>query len=157
FPPASRLRRTIPLAASAALATLVLTLVLIPLDNVWKGLYLKSSYNTHVGDVDALFRPGDAVILDGTSQLPLYTYYLRKPWPTFGLPSSLPLDPVKTQSELENIARSHAGAWIFLYATQDYDPGYVVPRWLARNAYRTYDNWQVTGRLQYYLFAPPDS
>jgi hypothetical protein len=150
----SVLRPPIIVAAAIASVGIILALAVVPLDNVWIGLYQKSTYNTHMGDVDALYRPGDAVILDGASQLPLYSYYLRRPWPTFVLPSSLPLDPEKTSAELTDITRSHTGAWIFLYATPDYDPGYVVPRWLAQNAYRTYDNWQVTGRLQYYAFAP---
>ncbi len=135
----------------------VLGLALGPLHNVWVGQYQKSTYNTHVGDVRDLFRPGDAVILDGTSQLPLYNYYLRQPWPTYPLPRVLPLDPPKTEAELADIARTHTGAWIFLYATPDYDPGYVIPRWLAQHGFRAYDNWQVTGRLQYYRFASPDS
>jgi len=130
-----------------------LALALGPLYNVWQGAYLKSTYDTHVRIVQAYFRPGDSVILDGTSQLPLYDYYLPAPWPTYPLPRTLPLSLNQVTTDLRKIAADHSGAWIFLYATQDYDPGYEIPRWLTANAYRTYDNWAVSGRLQYYHFA----
>src|SRR5262249_22648899 len=116
--------------------------------------YVKSTYNTHVRDVGALAGPGDAIILDGTSQMPLYSYYVTRPWPTYPLPRSLPLDPAATAEELSQVATRHSGAWIFLYATPDYDPGYYVPTWLTAHAYPAFDDWAVSGRLQYYRFAP---
>src|SRR5262249_15055958 len=102
----------------------------------------------------ALAGPDDAVILDGTSQMPLYGYYASRPWPTYPLPRSLPLDSAATAQELSQVATRHSGAWIFLYATPDYDPGYFVPTWLTAHAYPAFDDWAVSGRLQYYRFAP---
>ena len=143
--------------ARPSLATLALlgalAVAMVPLYNEWTGRYLKSAYNTHMQMVEALARPDDAVILDGTSQLPLYMYYLRKPFPTYPLPSHLPLDRTATVQDLTNIAQGHSGAWIFLYATPDYDPSYFIPRWLTTHAYRAFDIWEVNGRLQYYRFA----
>ncbi len=107
--------------------------------------------------VNALARAGDAVILDGTSQLPLYEYYLTKPYPTYPLPDHVPLDEAATAVSLARISQEHEGAWVFLYATPDYDPGYFIPRWLTVNAFRAFDVWEVNGRLQYYRFARPDS
>lgn len=144
------------LVGGAALGA-ALVIALIPLRNVWIGGYLKSAYNTHVRMVDALSRPGDAVVLDGTSQLPLYDYYLTRPYPTYPLPRQLPLDQNATADALSNISVGHTGAWVFLYATPDYDPSYFIPRWLTANAYRAFDVWEVNGRLQYYRFAAPDS
>ena len=157
LPSCSRLRLSRALARPAAggvALILSLALSLIPLYNVWIGRYLKSAYNTHMRMVDGLARPGDAVILDGTSQLPLYEYYLHRPYPTYPLPRTLPLDPSATATELAAIARQHTGAWVFLYATPDYDPGYFIPRWLTEHAFRAFDVWEVNGRLQYYRFAP---
>jgi mannosyltransferase len=139
--------------AGAVSAALVFGLGFGALDNVWLGRYVKSTFNTHVQDIAALFRPNDAVILDGTSQLPLYTYYLPQPWPTYALPRQLPLDPASVAADLSQIAQSRRGAWVFLYGTADYDPSYVIPRWLTANAYPAFDDWAVTGRLQYYRFA----
>ncbi len=153
--PGRRARLGAALAAATFLAAVALALG--PLANVWAGRYIKSTYHTHVRDVDALLQPGDAVILDGTSQLPLYTYYLPHPWPTYPLPRTLPLDLTATTAELEQISQSHHGAWVFLYATPDYDPGDAIPRWLTAHAYRGFDDWAVTGRLQYYRFAPEGS
>ena len=126
-----------------------------PLYNVWIGRYVKSTYNTHVRDVEALIRPNDAIILDGTSQLPLYHYYVHQPWAMFPLPRDVPLNLSRTTAELQDISAKHTGAWIFLYATTDYDPNYRVARWLTQHAYRGFDDWAVTGRLQYYRFDDP--
>jgi 4-amino-4-deoxy-L-arabinose transferase-like glycosyltransferase len=140
-------------AASGLAIGVVLAAGLVALDQVWLGRYVKSTYDTHVRDVAALFRPGDAVILDGTSQLPLYDYYLPQPWPTYSLPAKMPLDSADVVARLTKIQEQHRGVWVFLYGTPDYDPGYVIPRWLTANAYRGFDDWAVTGRLQYYRFA----
>jgi 4-amino-4-deoxy-L-arabinose transferase-like glycosyltransferase len=147
------LTRIAPALGTAALGA-CLVVALGPLDNVWIGRYVKSTYNTHVRDVTALYRPNDAVILDGNSQHPLYSYYVSQPWPTYSLPHDVPLDPAKTAASLSQIATTHQGAWIFLYATVDYDPGYFVARWLTQHAYRGFDDWAVSGRLQYYRFVP---
>ena len=72
--------------------------------------------------------------------------------PTVPLPRDVPLNPNRTIAELNGIAARHTGAWIFLYATPDYDPQFLVARWLSHNAYRAFDDWAVTGRLQYYRF-----
>lgn len=144
-------------AAGMAMLGGALAVALGPLYNVWIGRYLKSAYNTHMKMVDALARPGDAVILDGTSQLPLYHYYLKKPFPTFPLPENLPLNPGAVAIKLAGIARKYTGVWVFLYATPDYDPTYFIPRWLTTNAYRAFDIWEVNGRLQYYRFAAPET
>lgn len=122
--------------------------------NVWIGRYLKSAYNTHMREVDALSLPGDAVILDGVSQTPLYLYYQKKQMPMYPLPANVPLKPRATTAALEKIASKYRGVWIFLYAVPDYDPTYFIPRWLTANAYRGFDQWAVNGRLQYYRFAP---
>ncbi len=131
----------------------VLVVALGPLYNVWIGRYVKSTYNTHVRDVASLMRPDDVVILDGTSQRPLFSYYAPQSWAMYPLPDDVPLDPNRTAAELTQFAQTHAGAWIFLYATTDYDPGYFVARWLSQHAYRAFDDWAVSGRLQYYRFA----
>ncbi len=141
------------LAIAAGLLCAAIVLALVPLDNVWIGRYLKSAYNTHMGMVNALARPNDAVVLDGTSQLPLYHYYLTRPFPTYPLPERLPLDESATAGALARIADRYEGVWVFLYATPDYDPSYFIPRWLTANAYRAFDVWEVNGRLQYYRFA----
>ncbi|HLZ10882.1 MAG TPA: hypothetical protein VKT80_20025, partial [Chloroflexota bacterium] len=146
---------TMGILAGTVSLTILVALASGPLYNVWRGRYVKSTYNTHVKDTAALIRPNDAVILDGTSQSPLYSYYVNYPWMTYPLPRDVPLDVDQTTRELRDIAANHVGAWIFLYATTDYDPGYVVPRWLTQHAYRAFDDWAVTGRLQYYRFDTP--
>ncbi|MCL4499955.1 MAG: glycosyltransferase family 39 protein, partial [Chloroflexi bacterium] len=134
----------------------------IPLHNVWIGEYLKSAYDTQVKTADLLARPGDAVILDGTTQKYLYEYYARSSLPFFVLPilehpPHSPLSVAATQASLADIKRRFRGAWVFWYASPLDDPGNVIGRWLAENAYRSLDTYAANARLQYYQFAPSAS
>ncbi|HVB96532.1 MAG TPA: glycosyltransferase family 39 protein, partial [Chloroflexota bacterium] len=150
-----------PRLAVTALGTVALLVALgtalVPLENVWHGAYLKSAYNTHMREVDALSIAGDGVILDGVSQTPLYDYYQKKLMPMYPLPDKLPLNPGETSGILDQIASKQTGVWVFLYATPDYDPSYFIPRWLQSHAYLGFDQWAVNGRLQYYRFAAPSA
>jgi mannosyltransferase len=141
-------------SAGAILLLGALALAYVPLHNVWIGGYLKSAYNTHVTTVDALASDGDAVILDGSSQEPLYRYYARSTLPFYTLPRQTPLDPTATASELAQVARDHRGGWVFWYASPLYDPTNVIGQWLGTHAYLSLDTYFGNTRLQYYRFAP---
>jgi mannosyltransferase len=150
--------RTIGLWVARAGGVLTVLVVLgaadIALQNVWRGDYVKSAYNTHVKTVDRLARAGDAVILDGRMQEQLYEYYARPPLPFFTLPEQTPADPVATSATLDQIARAHPGVWVFWYASDLDDPRNEVGRWLLANAYLSFDTYAGNTRLQYYRFAP---
>ena len=146
--------RSLRLAVGTAAFVGALAVACVALHNFWIGAYLQSAYDTPVRTVDVLAQSGDAVILDGSSQEPLYQYYARQPLPLYTLPAQTPLDPATTAAELAEIARSHDGAWVFWYASTLYDPHDVIGRWLASNAYLSLDVYAVNARLQYYRFAP---
>ncbi|MCL5027236.1 MAG: glycosyltransferase family 39 protein, partial [Chloroflexi bacterium] len=117
--------------------------------------FLKSQYSAHTHQVEALSRPGDAVLLDGHSQVFLQRYYYHGDLTEYLMPVGVPIDEAATAAKLEEIAARHRGAWLYLYATPDYDPGNYVERWLDEHAYRAWHTWTVNGRLLYYAFYPP--
>ncbi|MCL5025252.1 MAG: glycosyltransferase family 39 protein, partial [Chloroflexi bacterium] len=118
--------------------------------------FLKSQYSAHAHQVEALSRPGDAVLLDGHSQVFLQRYYYHGELPEYLMPVGVPIDEAATAAKLGEIAATHTGAWLYLYATSDYDPANFVERWLDEHAYRAWHTWTVNGRLLYYAFYPPE-
>ncbi len=118
--------------------------------------YLKSQYGDHARQVAALALPGDAVLLDGHSQVFLQRYYYHGDLTEYLMPVGVPIDEAGTAAKLREIAARHRGAWLYLYATSDYDPGGFVERWLENNAYRAWHTWTINGRLLYFAFYPPE-
>ncbi|HZR00985.1 MAG TPA: glycosyltransferase family 39 protein [Chloroflexota bacterium] len=122
----------------------------VPLWNMAMGGYVRSQYGSHTAEINALGRAGEAVILTGTSQFPLYSYYASRGGiglPVFGLPRDPPATEAQVGPELAAIAERFDGLWLMLYAEHDYDPGDVVERWLTVHAYRAPPRWTVNGRL----------
>jgi hypothetical protein len=122
----------------------------LPLWNIAAGGYVRSQYGSHTAEINALARPGDAVILTGTSQAPLYDYYAARGGiglPVFGLPRDPPATEAQVGPELASLAERFDGLWLMLYAEHDYDPGDVVERWLTAHAYRAPPRWTINGRL----------
>jgi hypothetical protein len=136
--------------ARVGLTALVFCAMAPPLWNLAAGRYLRSGYGAHAAEVNALGRPGEAVVLTGTSQAPLYEYYASRGGvglPVFGLPRTPPASAPEATDDLARIAAGHDGLWLFLYAVEDYDPSRLVERWLTEHAYRGPTRWTVNGRL----------
>jgi uncharacterized membrane protein len=116
--------------------------------------YLKSQYSSHTRQVEALQLPGDAVLLNGHSQVFLQRYYYHGDLIEYLMPTGVPINEAATTQKLQEVAALHRGAWLFLYAVPDYDPKGFVEAWLQNNAYRAWHTWTVNGRLLYFAFAP---
>src|SRR5205823_822293 len=87
----------------------------IPLWSLASGGYVRSQYGSHAAEINALGRSGDAVILTGTSQAPLYDYYASRGGgglPVFGLPRDPPATEAQVGPELASIADRFDGLWL---------------------------------------------
>jgi mannosyltransferase len=112
--------------------------------------HVRSQYGRHAALTNRLGRPGDAVILTGTSQSPLYEYYASRDGaglPVFGVPRNPPASAPEAIDELTRVVAGYDALWLFLYAVDDYDPTRLVERWLSEHAYRAPPDWTVNGRL----------
>ncbi|HEY3109023.1 MAG TPA: glycosyltransferase family 39 protein, partial [Chloroflexota bacterium] len=141
----------------AALLGLALAAAAVPIGNLALPGYARSQYGSHAAEANALAVPGEAAILTGPSQAPLYDYYASRSGaglPVFGLPHGSPAPEPTTQRELTELAARYQGLWLFLYAVHDYDPADVVERWLTANAYRAPARWTINGRLIHFLTEP---
>ncbi|HEV8632732.1 MAG TPA: glycosyltransferase family 39 protein [Chloroflexota bacterium] len=136
--------------ARLGLVAAVAAAMVVPLWNMAAGRYARSGYGSHAAELNALGRPGEAVVLTGTSQAALYEYYASRAGiglPVFGVPRTPPASAPEATDDLASLAAEHDGVWLFLYAVEDYDPGRLVERWLTEHAYRGPPRWSVNGRL----------
>jgi hypothetical protein len=137
--------------AAGVVVLLVVALAVTPsLRNFWSGAYVQSTYDTQVKTMDLFARPGDAVILNGPPQEPLYRYYARKALPYVTLPRKIPLDPAATTAELSQATQNHRGVWVFWYAAGLWDPTNLIGQWLGEHGYLALDTYATNARLQYY-------
>jgi hypothetical protein len=137
-------------AGRAVALGLLVALALPAIANMAAGRSVRSQYGSHTAELNALARPGEAVLLVGPSQAPLYDYYASRGGvglPVFGLPRAAPAPEPETSRELAGLASRFTAIWLFLYAVNDYDPAQVVERWLTRNTYRAAARWAINGRL----------
>lgn len=150
--------------ARAALLAIAVAATVLPLWNLAAGRYVRSQYGSHAAEANALATPGEAAILTGPSQAPLYEYYASREGaglPVYGLPRGSPAPEPATSRELGEITAEHRGLWLFLYAVADYDPANIVERYLTERAYRAPARWTVNGRLIHFAteattpLAPP--
>jgi len=115
----------------------------------------RSGYSASAGRIHALARPGDAVVLTGSSQSPLYEYYGGAGGvnlPVHRIPQIARSPREIIEAELRRDIAGHDLTWLILYAERDYDPDLTVFNWLAENSYRSRAWWTTNSRL--YAFAP---
>ncbi|MDA8218073.1 MAG: glycosyltransferase family 39 protein [Dehalococcoidales bacterium] len=95
--------------------------------------------------------PDDAVVLDSPGQIDIFSYYWHGSQDYYPVPSQLPLDEQRTQSELADIVAQHKGVWAIIWGTSDPDPHGFVEQWLDRNCYKTVNTWFGGIRLARYV------
>jgi len=95
-----------------------------------------------VAYVDANDAPGDAILLVGGHQAPVFQYYYRGPGDVIPLPPDLlpavqsPLD-ARIINRLADVARTHPRAWLVLWQNDIADPtGIVLSELLSKAARR---------------------
>ncbi|MHB1005529.1 MAG: glycosyltransferase family 39 protein [Chloroflexota bacterium] len=82
---------------------------------------------------NAVFKPGDAAVLDAPYLSDVFEYYHRGSVPAFGLPATYPADRSATETALADAAGKYKRIWLLLW--QDYyaDPDGIVDTWLRDN------------------------
>ncbi|MGD8398686.1 MAG: glycosyltransferase family 39 protein, partial [Anaerolineae bacterium] len=112
--------------------------------------YARDDYRAIAGYLEAVGRPGDAIVLNAPGQQEVFRYYYDGGLPVHPLPVERPLDPATTQAALEALAEP--GGWVYavLWATDESDPGRFVESWLDEHTYKATDSWYGNVRLAVY-------
>jgi mannosyltransferase len=112
--------------------------------------YARDDYRGIAAYLEAVGRPGDAVVLNAPGQQEVFRYYYDGDLPVYPLPEERPLDPAATQAALEQLARPGGRVFAVLWATGESDPERLVEGWLDGHAYKALDSWYGNVRLAEY-------
>jgi 4-amino-4-deoxy-L-arabinose transferase-like glycosyltransferase len=112
--------------------------------------YARDDYRAMAAYLEAVGRPGDAVVLNAPGQQEVFAYYYDGDLPVYPLPAERPADPAATQAALEGLARPGGRVFALLWATGESDPGRLVEGWLDEHAYKALDSWYGNVRLVAY-------
>ena len=112
--------------------------------------YARDDYRAITAYIEAVGRPGDAVLLNAPGQQEVFGYYYDGALPVHPLPESRPLDPAATRQSLQALAQPGGRVFAVLWATGESDPDRVVEGWLDANTYKALDSWYGNVRLAVY-------
>jgi mannosyltransferase len=119
--------------------------------------YARDDYRGLAAHIQALGRPGDAILLNAPGQQEVFAYYYGD-WDggleIYPLPESRPLDPEATEAALLNLARPGTRVFAVLWATDESDPERFIEGWLDSHAYKALDSWY--GNVRLVIYAVPE-
>jgi mannosyltransferase len=138
---------------------LLIALILIPtflaLRNIYTApAYARDDYRGIAAYVEAVGRPGDAVLLNAPGQQEVWNYYYHGDLPVHPLPEERPLDPAATESALAELARPGGRVFAVLWATDESDPQRIIEGWLDTHAYKALESWY--GNVRLVVYAVPE-
>jgi hypothetical protein len=122
------------------------------LDNLFANpAYARADYRQLVADIQAMRRPGDAVVLNAPNQWEVFTYYSPDEhiYPAPYRPSASKVDAF-----LMPIRDRYDRLFVLYWGDAESDPTKRIESWLAQNAYKAGDRWYGDVRLATYGLSP---
>jgi mannosyltransferase len=149
-------RRAAEIAAAAVAGLLLIAASLHGLgDYLADPAYARDDYRGMAAYLEAVGRPGDAVVLNAPGQQEVFAYYYDGNLPVYPLPRQRPADPAATEAALRELTRPGGRVFALLWATDESDPHRLVEGWLEANAYKALDSWYGNVRLAAYAVPAP--
>lgn len=119
--------------------------------------YFRDDYRGIARYIQYLERAGDAVITNAANQKEALAYYFPDEARLFPLPEARPLDPTRTQAQLENITANHTRLFVVYWGDRQADPEKFIESWLNANTFKAGEQWFGQVRLAVYAAARPAS
>ena len=116
--------------------------------------WARDDYRGIAAYIEAMGRPGDAVLLNAPGQQEVFGYYYRGDLPVYPLPESRPLDPTATEATMQELAEPGRHLFAVLWATDESDPERFIEGWLDSHTYKALDSWY--GNVRLVLYAVPE-
>ena len=146
-----QLTRTVLRFAQVIAILLILVGTGVALRNYYvEPAYARDDYRGIAAYIEALGRPGDAIVLNAPGQQEVFGYYYGGELPVYPLPASRPPNPAATEAALSDLVTPGGRVFAVLWATGESDPGQVVEGWLDRQTYKALDAWYGNVRLVVY-------
>jgi mannosyltransferase len=120
------------------------------LDNLYHNpTYARDDYRGIARMIEADAQYGDAVLLNAPNQWEVFTYYHRGGAPSIPLLYK-PQGESAVNAQLTDIAAQYRRLFVLYYAERESDPNALYERWLARNAYKSDEQWVGNIRMAVY-------
>ncbi len=116
--------------------------------------FARDDYRGMARYIEAVERPGDAIILDAPGQVEVFRYYYHGKLPIYPLPSQRPPDEKATISTLNRIVGKHNRVFALYWATDESDPHGIVEKFLASHGFKSIDRWR--GNVRFVVYALPE-
>ena len=117
----------------------------------------RDDYRGIAAYLKAVYRPGDAIILDAPGQIDVFSQYDHGLAPVYPLPETRPIDADATRARLDSILQNVDRIFAIYWATEQADPDGVIEGYLADHAFKAWDAW--VGNLRFVAYsaaAPPE-
>lgn len=111
---------------------------------------IRDDYRGMAAYIEAIERPGDAIVLDAPGQQEVFGYYYGGSSPVYPLPADRPADQFATEAALHELTAPSGRVFAVLWATDESDPQRIVENWLEQHAYKAIDSWYGNVRLAVY-------
>lgn len=137
--------------AGAALVALAVCAALAPsLGNLYNNpAYARDDYRGIARRIAAAEQPGDAILFDAPNQWEVFTYYHPEDKNTYPLPYA-PVYKDMVAQTLEKIVATHTRLFVLYFAEKESDPNGWYEEWLARETYKSSEEWVGNIRLAVY-------
>jgi len=154
-PETDPVKRTMRFAQPFILLPVLLTTLALPMavsvNNLYNNpLYQRADYRAIDQYLDALAKPGDAILLDAPNQWEVFTYYHTDLTNVFPVARARPLNVPEQIAELEQIAATHDRLFVLYWGDAQADPNRVIESWLNEHTFKAYDQWYKDVRLAAY-------
>ncbi len=146
-----------PLLAGLALGGMIVASGISLHNYYWDARYARDDYRGIARYIEALGRPGDAILLNAPGQIETFEYYYRGEFPRHPLPRQRPLEEGPTQAELRSLVETSRRIWAIYWATAESDPKRFIESWLDSRCYKAQDRWYGNVRLALYAVATEPS
>ncbi len=115
--------------------------------------FARDDYRGMARYIEAVGRPGDAIVLDAPGQIEVFRYYYKGKLPVYGLPLHRPPDEKATLAALDEIVKKHDRIFALYWATNESDPKGIVEKFLASHGFKSVDRWQ--GNVRFVVYSLP--
>ncbi|RLC82971.1 MAG: hypothetical protein DRI61_00745 [Chloroflexi bacterium] len=116
--------------------------------------FTKDDYRGMAHYIEAVERPGDAIILDAPGQEEVFRYYYRGNLPIYPLPRERPPKRENLEEELALITSHPGHIFALFWATNEADPDGIVENWLERKAFKVSEEWK--GNVRFAIYTVPE-
>jgi len=145
-------RRTLFSVVSAGLLVALAALLVPSLQNLYfDPAYARDDYRQLAADIRAMWRPGDAIVLNAPNQWEVFTYYHpdQDVYPAPYRPG-----PGRASAFLDPLLEAYERLFVLYWGDAESDPEKRFESWLADHAYKAGDRWYGDVRLAIYGLAP---